>query len=145
MVRQFAYPMELIADEDGGFLVRAPDLPEIVTQGRDLADALAQAEDALDEAVAGRIQRSEPIPAPSPAAGRPVVAVPPIMAAKAALVLAMHESSMSQAELARRLEVDEKEVRRLLDPRHPSKLPRIARALAVLGKGLELRVVDRVA
>jgi antitoxin HicB len=39
-------------------------------------------------------------------------------------------------DLAKRLHCDEKEVRRLLNPRHPSKLPRIESALAVLGRKL---------
>jgi antitoxin HicB len=145
MVRDFSYPVELTAASEGGFVVRVPDVPEIVTQGEDFGDALAQAADALEEAFAGRIKASDTIPIPSPANGRPMVAVPPLMAAKAALALAIREAGMSQAELARHLEVDEKEVRRLLDPRHPSKLPRLAMALAVLGKGIEISIFDRVA
>lgn len=145
MVREFAYPVELTAAAEGGFVVRVPDLPEIVTQGEDVGDALTQAADAIEEAFAGRIRAQDSIPVPSGAGGRPMVAVPPLMAAKAALTLALREAGMSQAELARHLEVDEKEVRRLLDPRHPSKLPRLAKALAVLGKGIEISVFDRVA
>ena len=38
--------------------------------------------------------------------------------------------------LAKRLGVDEKEVRRLLDSHYGSKLPRIAQAISVLGKRL---------
>ena len=39
-------------------------------------------------------------------------------------------------ERARKLDCDEKEVRRMLDPKHPTKLPRIKEALDVLGKRL---------
>ena len=42
----------------------------------------------------------------------------------------------SKVELAKRLQCDEKEVRRLLDPRHPSKLPRIEAALEAVGRQL---------
>ena len=38
--------------------------------------------------------------------------------------------------LAKRLGVDEKEVRRLLDPHYGSKLPHIAQAISVLGRRL---------
>ena len=38
--------------------------------------------------------------------------------------------------LAKRLGVDEKEVRRLLDPHYGSKLPRIAQAISLLGQRL---------
>jgi antitoxin HicB len=65
-----------------------------------------------------------------------MIPVPALMAAKAALYLALREASITRRELAARLGCDEKEVRRLLDPRHPSKLPRLQRALAQLGKRL---------
>jgi antitoxin HicB len=58
MMRDFSYPVILTADEtDGGFVVSFPDLPEAITQGEDAGDALTQAADALEEAVAGRIRR----------------------------------------------------------------------------------------
>lgn len=43
---------------------------------------------------------------------------------------------MSKVELARQLGVDEKEVRRMLDPHYGSKLPRIAQAVSLLGQRL---------
>jgi antitoxin HicB len=62
------------------------------------------------------------------------------MAAKASPYLAMQEAGMSNAQLARKLDCDEKEVRRMLDPRHPTKLPRIKDALEVLGRRLVVGV-----
>jgi antitoxin HicB len=56
--------------------------------------------------------------------------------AKAALYVAMREAGISKLQLAKRLDVDEKEVRRLLDPHYGSKLPRIAQAIQVLGQRL---------
>lgn len=50
--------------------------------------------------------------------------------------MAMRESGTSNVQLDCRLGVDEKEVRRLLDPHYASKLPRIAQAVALLGKRL---------
>ncbi|MCP4289070.1 MAG: type II toxin-antitoxin system HicB family antitoxin, partial [Gammaproteobacteria bacterium] len=47
-------------------------------------------------------------------------------------------------ELARRLGANEKEVRRLLDPHHKSKLPRIEAALEVLGKNLVISMEARI-
>ncbi|MGH7961455.1 MAG: type II toxin-antitoxin system HicB family antitoxin, partial [Candidatus Binatia bacterium] len=57
-------------------------------------------------------------------------------AAEAALYIALQEMKITKTELAKRLRCDEKEVRRLLDPRHPSKLPRIEAALAAIGQRL---------
>jgi antitoxin HicB len=146
MAHEFAYPVTLTPDEtDGGFVVTFEDIPEAITQGETVADALLEAADALEEAIAGRIRRGDPIPEASPATDRPRVPVPAQTAAKAALFLALKETGISKSELAMRLECDEKEVRRLLDPRHPSKLPRIQKALAVLGKGLAIRLVDEAA
>ncbi len=147
MVHEFTYPVILTPDEiDGGFVVTFPDLPEVVTQGEDAAGALDEAADALEEAIAGRIRRGDPIPRPSASAGSVrEVPVPALTAAKAALYLALRESAISKSELAVRLGCDEKEVRRLLDPRHPSKLPRIEKALSALGKNLSVWLVDEAA
>jgi antitoxin HicB len=147
MVHEFAYPVVLTSDEaDGGFIVTFPDLPEAITQGGDTSSALEEAADALEEAIAGRIRRGDPIPAPSIGVDTQLrVPVPALTAAKAALYLALRDSGISKSELALWLGCDEKEVRRLLDPRHPSKLPRIERALAALGKSLAVRLVDEAA
>jgi antitoxin HicB len=147
MTHEFAYPVTLTHDEaDGGFVVTFADLPEAITQGNDSADALFQAVDALEEAIAGRIRRGDPIPEPSEAGpDQPVVLVPALTAAKAALCLALREAGISKSELAVRLGCDEKEVRRLLDPKHQSKLPGIQKALAALGKGIAVRLVDEAA
>ena len=64
------------------------------------------------------------------------------MAAKAALYLAMGEAGMTNVQLARKLSCDEKEVRRMLDPKHPTKLPRIKEALEVFGKRLVVSVEE---
>jgi antitoxin HicB len=144
---ELAYPVTLTPDEaDGGFVVTFQDVPEAITQGDDHIGALAQASDALEEAIAGRIRRGDPIPEPSEAgAGQLIIPVPALTAAKAALYLALRESGITKSELAARLHCDEKEVRRLLDPTHHSKLSRIQEALAALGKRLAVRVVDEAA
>lgn len=59
-----AYPIDL-TDDDGTLLVTAPDFPELTTFGGDREEAIARAADALEEAIAARISRGEPIPAPS--------------------------------------------------------------------------------
>jgi len=141
-MRSFAYPATLTPDrEAGGFTVTFPDLPEAITQGEDRLDALEQASDCLDEAIAGRIRRGDEIPTASKTkASQTVVFVPPLMAAKAALYLAMREAKISNVKLAKQLGCDEKDVRRLLDPRHSSRITALQAALAALGK----RIVSAV-
>jgi antitoxin HicB len=143
-MRDFAYPVTLTQSTDlGGFVVTFKDVPEAITQGEDLPDALWQAADCLEEAIAGRIRRGDVIPAPSkPRRGQRLVPVPAPMAAKAALYLAIREAGISNLELARRLGCDEKEVRRMLNPRHATKLPRIQAALEILGKRLVLSMEE---
>ena len=114
-------------------------LPECLTSGEDVAEALLEAEDALEEAVAGRINDSESIPVPSaPLPGERMVALPVEMAAKAALVLALRDSGMTQAALAERLGVDRKVVQRMLDPRHRTPVSRLNDALRALGNEVVL-------
>ena len=110
-----------------------------------MEEALAQASDAMDEAFAARIDDGEYFPgASTPRKGEYVVAPSSDLSAKAALYLAMKEAAISKADLARRLQVGEKEVRRLLDPHHPSKLPRMEEALRFLGKRLVLSLQPAV-
>ncbi len=137
-MQTFVYPALLTTDEaDGGFVVTFRDLPEAITQGDSVEEALFQARDCLEEAFANRIAMDMPIPGPTePAEGEYPVALNAQMAGKASLYLAMREENLTKVELARRLDCDEKAVRRLLDPLHPSKLPRIENALAVVGRQL---------
>lgn len=142
MTRNFSYSVTLLrSDKPGRLTVTFKDVPEAITWGDGVGDALWQAADCLEEAIAGRICRGDEVPEPSRAAkGQHLVPVPPLMASKAALYLALREADISKTELARRLRCDEKEVRRLLDPRHPSKLARIQDALAALGRQLVVGV-----
>lgn len=134
-MQEFVYAVVLTPDEEeGGFVVGFPDFPEAITQGKDAEDALGQASDCLDEAIANRMVMGLPIPKPSRIdKGKYAVTLPAQTAAKAALYVALREAKISNTQLARRLHCDEKEVRRLLDPHHPSKLPRIESAMAAVG------------
>jgi len=144
---RFAYPVELSRDEDGRYLVQFPDIPEALTDGADQAEALWEAVDCLGTALAGYLLHRESVPQPSPARGRPVVAPPTAIAAKAALAEALegagpHGGRMSNTDFAALLDIHEGEVRRLLDPRHASKIGRLEWALASLGKRLVVSVED---
>ena len=134
---RFTYPARLRPDSTGELIVSFRDLPECLTSGAGVPDALAEAADALEEAIAGRIDDAEAIPEPSARrSGEHHVAVPAGTAAKAALALALRENDLSRVALAQRLGVDEKAVRRMLDPRHATAVGRIEAALRVLGREL---------
>jgi antitoxin HicB len=137
-MKGFTYPATLVRDSKaGGYTITFRDLPEAITQAENIADARIQGADCLEEAIAGRIRLEESIPQPSRARKNDLaVSLPALMAAKASIYLALKEAKISKSELAKRLKCDEKEIRRLLDPRHKSKIERIEAALEVLGKSL---------
>jgi antitoxin HicB len=138
-----AYPARLAPEPDGGFVVAFRDLPDCLTQGDDEADAMAQAADALAEALASRINRAEPIPRPSaPRRGERLVSPEEPLGLKTALYEVMRAEGLSKSGLARRLGVDEKEARRLLDPRHPTQETRLREMLGKLGVATRSVVID---
>ncbi len=139
---RFAYPYELTADPEGGFTVTFPDVPEAITQGETEEEAAAMAEDALVTALSFYTDGAERLPSPSPALGRRLAHVPPLVAAKLVLHDAMLAAGVSNVDLARRLDVDEKIVRRLRNPLYKSLIDRVDKALRSLGKRIEIIVGD---
>lgn len=142
-MRAFVFRAEFEPGDKRGIVVSFPDVPEAITQGDDATDARAMAEEALGLALLSYPARGLPIPK-ARARGRELVpiAVAPDVAAKLAVLEAFAEAGISKAEFARRLGKDEKEIRRILDPRHSTKLPALTEALRVLGKRLIVAVEE---
>jgi antitoxin HicB len=139
----FVYPARLIAGRDGRVLVEFVDLPRVATDGKDEREAMEEAMDALGSDLSIRLSRREEIPAPSVAKrGQRLVVVPLWLAPKLALYLAMGDQQVNNSELARRLGVHERVIRRMLDPAHATKAERIQAALAALGKQMTVEVRD---
>ena len=83
---QYVYPCELTPEQDGGFSVSFPDVPEALTCGADEVEALAMAEDALAVALGAYVRAHEEVPVPGTVRpGQFTVAVPPLEAAKLGL------------------------------------------------------------
>lgn len=124
-------------------VVTFPDVPEVVTQGRGEADARAMAEEALGLALLTYSERGLPLPKPRATSKKLVaVGVAPDVAAELAVLESFVEAKISKSELARRIGKDEKEVRRILDPKHATKLPALTAALRALGKRLVVGVTE---
>jgi antitoxin HicB len=137
MMRSFAFPVALRPETRRALAVRFRDLPEAISSGTSRRDAILQAADCLEEAIAGRISDALEIPLPSrPRRGEILLTLSAAMAAKAALYLAIKEAGLPNTQAAKRLGVNEKEICHMLDPRHANQLARIQRALALLGSGL---------
>jgi len=142
-MRAYVYRAEFERGSRRGFVVSFPDVPEAITQGRDMADARSMAEEALGLALLTYLERGMRLPK-SRAKGRSLVeiAVAPDVAAKLAVLESFAAAGISKSELARRIGKDEKEVRRILDPRHATKLPALMAALRALGKRLVVGVLE---
>jgi antitoxin HicB len=140
---QFAYPAQFTPDEGGSFTVRFRDLPEAITSGRDVADAVEQAADSLQEALAGRLVRRDAIPRPSKhRRGDRRIPVAMYLAPKLALFSAMELAGINNSELARRIGVTEIVIRRMLNPKHETKAGKIEAALRALGKEAVVHIDD---
>ena len=136
------YPANFKVAEEGGFVVTFPDIPEAITQGESVEDALVHASDALASALDFYIEDGNPVPTPSkPKRGQYMVELPASYTAKILLLQEMAAQKVRPAELARRLKVTPQEVTRLIDPRHKTRIDGIAGALKALGKTLEIRAV----
>lgn len=137
-----AYPLVLTQDDNGSILVTCPDLPEVTTFGEDKGDAVLRAVDAIEEAIAARIANRESVPEASPAHGKPVVSLPTETVVKVELYRTMDALQMRKADLARLLNLHGPQVDRLLDIRHGTRFDQLDRALAALGKKVEIRITD---
>ncbi len=137
----YAYPCRLESDDDGQVTATFDDVPEAVTGGKDVAEALALAEDALAVALAGYVHAKRDIPDPGEAGpDESTVSVPTVVAAKLALYSAMRSQGVTKVDLASRLGVSESAVRRLTDPDHRSHMDHVERALRKLGCTATLEV-----
>jgi antitoxin HicB len=140
-MRTFVYAARFEQGDERGLVVSFPDVPEAITQGDSGADAMKQAQEALGLALLTYPRRGLPVP-DAKAKGRRLIpiAVAPEVAAKIAVLEAFQRSGISKSELGRRIGKDEKEVRRILDPRHNTKLATLTEALRELGQQLVIGV-----
>jgi antitoxin HicB len=139
----FTYPARFTAGRDGRILVEFVDLPRVATDGGHDREAMEEAIDALGSDLSIRLSHREEIPVPSAAKrGQRLVPVPLWLAPKLALYLAMRDQQVNNSELARRLGVHERVIRRMLDPGHATKAEKIQAALAAMGKQMTVEVRD---
>jgi antitoxin HicB len=127
--------------DESGIVVSFPDVPEAITQGDDDADAEAMAAEALGLALLTYARLGRTLPK-AKAKGRSLraITVGADEAAKLAVLEAFHGAGISQDEFARRLGKDAREIRRILDPMHATKLATLMVALAALGHRLVVGV-----
>tara|TARA_B100000767_G_C19665819_1_gene493048 strand:- start:331 stop:777 length:447 start_codon:yes stop_codon:yes gene_type:complete len=139
----FIFPATLTLDEDdGGYIVSFRDVPEALTQGDTLEEAMLNASEALDEAFAGFIVDGDPLPKPSKIRQEDyAVSVPTQTVFKFFLRSSMKSSKLSNIALSKKLGVNEKEVRRIIDPKHNTAMGRLEKALNATGQQPVIAIV----
>lgn len=140
-MRSYVYRAEFGRGSRRGTVVSFPDVPEAITDGRGMPAAMRNAEEALGLALLSYVGRGLQLPkAKTRSRDLVPVTVEPDVGAKLALLDAVRERGLSKSAFARLIDRDEKEARRILDPKHPTKLTTLADALRKLGKRLVVAV-----
>ena len=148
---RYAYPCNILRDKEEerlsgreAYTVTFPDVYGANTGGWSWEEAVDMAKDCLGVALGMYVKACEDLPTPSPLEqGQVLISVAPVVAAKLALYSAMREQGLTHVVLANRLGLQEKSVRRLLDPKQRSPMASVEKALEAVGRALV--VEDRVA
>jgi antitoxin HicB len=137
------YPARFQPAKEGGFTVTFRDVPEAITEGDTLDEAMDAAANALESALSFYIADRKPLPEPSPPKrGERMVELSALGMAKTALHEGMLAESVSRAQLARRLACHLEQVARLLDLTHASKFEQLERALAAVNRKMVVSAED---
>ena len=148
---RYAYPCNILRDKEEerlsgreAYTVTFPDVYGANTGGWSWEEAVDMAKDCLGVALSMYVKAREDLPTPGPLEqGQVLISVAPVVAAKLALYSAMREQGLTHVALANRLGLQEKSVRRLLDPKQRSPMASVEKALEAVGRALV--VEDRVA
>ena len=109
------------------------DVPEAVTAGNTLQEAIHNAEDALVVALSCYTDQQRDIPVPSkPMLEQHVVSVPPLAAMKLAIYQAMRTKRITWRQLSEQIGCNERQMRRILDITYESKVSHVEVALSAL-------------
>lgn len=133
----FTYPVSIEAKKDQ-FFIRFKDLPYVISDAS-AEKAFTVARATLEKHIEVCMTENQELPEPSPATDHDLmISLDAHIAAKAALYVAFREAGFSKSALARQMNVDNKEIRRMLSFKSPTKLPRIIEALNIMGYNLSV-------
>jgi len=139
---RFVYPYE--TERDGNsIVVHFPDVPGASTQVDPGEDFQEIVRDCLVAALGGYVVLRQAPPRPSAVRARAAVTLDILTSAKLALAMVMSDENVNNVELAKRMGVNEKVVRRLLDPDHVSRIDRLETALEHFEIQLQLSVQQK--
>jgi antitoxin HicB len=142
-MQTWVYPAVVTEKGPGEILARFPDVPEALTSGATIEEALANAADALEEVILHRLAHGEEIPLPRKAAkGEVPIPLDPVTAGRAAVATLLVRQRMTNVALAARMGKDEKVVRRILDGAGNVSMANVSSALKALGAKPALTVSE---
>jgi antitoxin HicB len=138
------YRIRLDPDDNDTFLITCPVLPEVTTFGETDEEIHRYAVAAIEEAIAARIARGRDLPrlvsGAKDASRSRFVKLPALTALKMLLAMALQESGVTRAELARRLKWHREQVDRLFRLDHISRIDQLEAAFNALQRDLDLGV-----
>ena len=133
----FDYPVILTPDQ-GAILVTFPDVPEAITFGATIDEALLHAVDALETGLSFYVEARKPLPEASVRPELPTVRPSVLEGVKLAIYREMTLQGIRKADLARRLGWKAPQVDRLFDLSHASRLDQLEAAAKALGRHINL-------
>lgn len=143
MLTEWIYPVGLRRDEEGSWQASSSAMPEAIAWGATREEAAKEMREALTAGVRGAMKLGRDLPRPRVYALTSEdlrIPIRPEVAAKASIYGAWRESGMSKVEMAEKMGRTEREVRRILDPDHPSGFAHLSEAAAALGLDLVVGV-----
>lgn len=121
--------------QDDRYLVKFYDLPEAITEGATLEEALFNASEVLTLTLEGRMDEGTEIPQPT-ANMKNVYLIAPSARLQAALLIKFARANHTISEIARALETSWPAAARLEDPHHWPSLRQLERAANAIGQKL---------
>jgi len=139
----FQYPAKITPalPHEKGFNVSFRDVPEAISCGETLEEAIHYASEVLTMALEDYLDERRKAPTPSPAQeGEHLISLPVSLSLKLELMNEMIVQGIRPTELARRLGTTRQEINRLTTLSHTTKVDRIAEAFQALGRRLEIHI-----
>lgn len=132
------YPAKFIKEGEH-YNISFRDIPEAITRGYHWEDGLNMAEQALLKAMTLYFEQRRKICLPSEAQeGEVLITLPISVFAKVLLLNELIEQKISNADLARRINLQPQEIQRIVNLKHSTKIDTISRAISATGKRLVL-------
>lgn len=139
---RLAFPMRFQAEGGKYWVQGIGSLSGVLTEGESLDHARAMAREALSLMLASWLDDGKPIPRPDLVEGEGIEWIEPDPAVSAPILLrwAREDAGLTQADLARRLNVTRQAVQRLERSDANPSIKTLARAMRALGRELHLAV-----